>query len=173
MRATAYHRRVHGSMRDLKVTRTRARRVDESPWAVALNATAASDGISVTLLAFAVVDDVIQVSGVVRVVGRPNVLLSNIPTLDLASLDGPPLARVRAHGLPSGRAVWVSWSYERPGVVHGAYEARIDQIDLAYRAGGIVKEVVAGPWLFAFDISDAARATAAGSGWSEAMEEAR
>lgn len=163
---------MHGSMRDLKATRTRARRLDGSPWAVALNETATSDGINVSLLALAVVDDVVQVSGVVRVVGRPNVQLSSIPTLDLASLDGPPLGLVRAHGLPGGRQVWVSWTYERPVAVHGAYEARIERIDLAYRAGGLVKEAVSGPWVFAFDISKEAWA-AAGSGLSDAMGEAR
>ena len=164
---------MQGSARDLAVTRTRAHQVDGAPWAVALNATAVSEGISVTLLALAAVDDVVQVSGVVRVVGRPNVQLSSIPTLDLTMLDRPPLALVRAHGLPSGQAVWMSWTYQRPGPLHGACRARLDRIDLAYRAGGLVKEAVSGPWVFAFDVSEATRATATGSGSSEAMREAQ
>lgn len=145
---------MHGSLRDLEDVRTRARRTDGSPWAVALNSTAASDGVCVTLLALAVVDDVVHVSGVIQVVGRPNVQLSSIPTLDLASLDGHSLDLVRAHGLPGGRQVWVSWTYERPARFMSAGEARIDRIDLAYRAGGLVKEAVSGPWVFALDLSD-------------------
>lgn len=145
---------MHGSARDLEITRTRAHGVDGAPWAVALNSTAASDDITVTLLALAVVEDVLQVSGVVRVVGRPDVQLSSIPMLSLATLDGPPLGLVRAHGLPSGRLVWVSWTYERPTGAGPEYQARIDHIDLAYRAGGLVKEAVPGPWVFTFSVPD-------------------
>ena len=68
---TAHDPGVSGSARDLDITGDRAV-VHGTPWAVALNSTAASDDVSVTLLALAVADDVIQVSGVVLVIGRPN-----------------------------------------------------------------------------------------------------
>jgi hypothetical protein len=143
---------MHGGARDLEITRTRANRVDGGPWAVALNETAATDEIRVTLLALAVVDDVIRVSGIVRVVRRPDVRLSSVPTLTLASLDGPPLGLTGAHVLPNGRTVWVSWTYGRPADVCREYEGRIDHIDLAYRAGGVVREAVRGPWVFSFSV---------------------
>jgi len=151
---TDYDDAVHGSARDLEVTRTRAHRVDGAPWAVALNATAASDDISLTLLALAVVDDVIHISGVVRVSGRAEVRLSSIPNLRLASVDGPPLELIRAHGLPGGAMVWVSWTYKRPPVVRRQYEARVEQIDLVYRAGRVVNESAPGPWIFVFSVRD-------------------
>jgi hypothetical protein len=144
---------VSGRARDLDGTGDRTV-ADGAPWAVALNSTASNDDVTVTLLALAVVDDVIRVSGVVRVVGRPNALLSSIPTLSLATLDGPPLGMLRAHGLPSGQRVWVSWTFERPAAVARDYEGRIDQFDLAYRAGRFVKEAVTGPWVFTFSVPD-------------------
>jgi hypothetical protein len=145
---------MHGGTRDLETTRSRAHRVDGGPWAVALNETAATDEITVTLLALAVVDDVIRVSGIVRVVRRPDVRLSNVPTLTLATLDGPPLELLGAHALPNARMVWVSWTYERPADVRTEYEGRIDHIDLAYRAGRVVQEAAPGPWVFTFRVPD-------------------
>lgn len=145
---------MQGGVRELRIARTRARSVDGAPWAVALNETAATDEIKVTLLTVAVVDDAIRVSGLVRVVRRPDVRLSNIPTLTLATLDGPPLGLIGAHVLPNGRVVWVSWTYERPVQVRTEYEGRIDHIDLAYRAGHVVREDVPGPWVFTFRIPD-------------------
>lgn len=47
---------MHGGTCDLEITRTGAHRVDRGPWAVALNETAATDEITVSLLALAVVD---------------------------------------------------------------------------------------------------------------------
>ncbi len=143
---------MDGGARDLEIEQTRARRATGGPWAVALNETASTDEIKVTLLALAVVDDVIRVSGVVRVVRRPDVRLSNIPTLTLATLDGAPLGLIGAHALPSGRTVWVSWIFERPADVSTGYEGRIDHIDLAYRAGGVVRTALPGPWDFTFNV---------------------
>lgn len=143
---------MHGGARDLEIARTRAHWVGGGPWAVALNETAATDEIKVTLLALAVVDDVIRVSGIVQVIRRPDVRLSNIPTLTLAALDGPPLGLIGAHLLPNGRTVWASWTYARPADVFAEYEGRIDTIDLAYRAGGVVLEAASGPWMFRFSV---------------------
>lgn len=145
---------MHDTARDPDAARSRARLLDGAPWAVALNATAARDNVAVTLLALTLVDDVVHVSGVVRVVGRVNVQLSSIPALGLATLDGPPLGLVRAHGLPGGRLVWITWTYERPTILDRRFEGRIDHIDLAYRAGGRINEAVPGPWVFRFDIPD-------------------
>ena len=142
-----------GGVHDLETApASRAPRVDGGPWAVALNKTAATDEIKVTLLALAVVDDVVRVSGIVRVVRRPDVRLSNTPTLSLATLDGSPLGLIGAHILPNGPMAWVSWTYERPVDVRTEYGGRIDHIELAYRAGGVVQETVPGPWVFTFSV---------------------
>lgn len=145
---------MHSGGSDVRIVRKRAQPADGAPWAFALNETAASDDIEVTLLALALVDDIVRVSGLVRVVRRPDVRLTNIPSLTLATLDGPPLALIGGHVLPYGRIAWVSWMYERPALVHTGYRARIDHIDLAYRAGGVVREDVPGPWVFAFRVPD-------------------
>ncbi len=145
---------MHTGGRDNRVVCNRAQPVDGAPWAFALNETAASDDIEVTLLALTLVDDVVRVSGLVRVVRRPDVRVANIPSLALATLDGPPLALVGGHVLPYGRVVWVSWTYERPALAHTEYAGRIDRIDLAYRAGGVVREDVPGPWVFTFRVPD-------------------
>lgn len=145
---------MYDGARELRIPQDQAQPVDGVPWAVALNETAATDEIRVTLLTLAVVDDVIRVSGLVRVVRRPDVRLANIPTLTLATPDGAPLPLIRGHVLPHGRVAWISWTYERPAQVCAAYEGRIDHIDLAYRAGGVVREDVPGPWVFTFRIPD-------------------
>lgn len=135
--------------------RTRAHRVDGVPWAAALNATATRDDISLSLLSFAVIDDVIRISGVVRVIGRADdVRLSSIPTLRLASSAGTPLESIRAHGLPAGPLVWVSWTFKRPPAVGCRYEARVEQIKLEWRAGRVTTGSGAGPWAFTFSVRD-------------------
>lgn len=161
---------MHGGARDLDFARTRAHRVDGVPWAVALNQTATTDEIRVTLLALAAVGDAIRVSGIVRVVRRPDVRLSNVPTLALATLDGPPLPLLGAHVLPNGRTVWASWTFERPAHVCTKYEGRIEHIDLAYRAGGVVREALTGPWVFRFRIPNESE-TASRSHWGDSGEE--
>lgn len=146
---------MHGVERDSEATPRRAHGIDEGPWAVALNQSAATTEIEVTLLAFAVVDGAISVSGIIRVVRRPDVRLLNIPVLTLTTFDGPPLAMTGAHVVPSGRIVWVSWVFERPADVSTEYVGRIDHVDLAYRAGGIVRAALPGPWDFNFTVPDA------------------
>ncbi len=138
--------------RDIDIDFVPKRRVAGGPWAVALNETAATDDVKVTLLALAVVDDIIRISGIIQVIRRPDVRFSNIPALILAPLDGPPLGLLGAHVLPNGRKVWVSWTYERPAQVCTEYEGRIDGIELAYRAGGVVQVAMPGPWVFRFAI---------------------
>ncbi len=145
---------MHRGVREIEISRTR---VDGAPWAVALNEAATTDEVRITLLALTVVDDVIRVSGIVRVVRRPDVKLSNVPALALATLDGPPLELLRAHVLPNERLVWISWTFERPADICAEYEGRIDHIDLAYRAGGIVREALTGPWVFTFSIPNESR----------------
>jgi len=143
---------MHDAAHGLRTSRTGAQPADGVPWAVALNETAASDEIEVTLLAFAVVDDLVRVSGLVRVLRRPDVRLASVPTLALATLDGPPLALVGAHVMPHGRVLWVSWIYQRPADILVEYDGRIDHFELTYRAGGIVRETAPGPWVFSFRI---------------------
>lgn len=143
---------MHGGVRDLEISGTRAHRVGRDPWAVALNETAATDDITVTLLALAVVDEVIRVSGIMRLLRRSDLRLSNLPALVLATLDGAPLELLRAHALPNGAMFWVSWTYGRPAEVCTGYEGRIDHIDLAYGARSVVREAVPGPWVFTFSV---------------------
>src|SRR5450759_512138 len=126
--------RMHGGARDLETAPSRAHRVAGGPWAVALNETAATDEVTITLLTLAVVDDVSRVSGIVRVIRRSDLRLSNVPALTLATLDGAPLGLLRAHALPNGPMFWVSWTYGRLAEVYTAYEGRIDRIDLTYGA---------------------------------------
>ena len=145
---------MHGGAHDPVSGQSPARSSDRGPWAVALNRTAATDEISVTLLALAVVDDVLRISGIVRVEHRAEVRLLSVPTLLLAALDGPPLELIGAHARPTAHHVWVSWIYERPPGVPGEYEAQIDHIDLAWRAGHAVQEVIPGPWVFRFQVPD-------------------
>jgi hypothetical protein len=124
--------------------------VDAAPWGVALNTTAAANDVEVSLVALAVVDDVVRVSGLIRALHRPDARLADIPSLRLAAVDRPPLSLVAAHGLPHCRVIWMAWAYARPPAVLTEYEGRIEQVDLAYRAGGVVREAVPGPWLFTF-----------------------
>lgn len=148
---------MHAGAREIDITRTLAHRVDGARWAVALNETATTGDIRVTLLTLTVVDDVIRVSGIIRVVRRPDVKLSNVPTLALATLDGPPLELLRARVLPNERLVWVSWTFVRPADICTEYEGRIDHIDLAYGDGGVVREALPGPWVFTFSIANESR----------------
>ena len=128
------------------------------PWAFALNETATCDDIDVTLLALIVVDEAVRVSGLVWIRRRVDVGLSNVPTLSVSTLAGSPLLPVGGHLLPYGReAAWVSWLYRRPVQVLGAWEARIDRIDIAHRRGRWVPEPVAGPWNFAFRVPTSRR----------------
>jgi hypothetical protein len=143
---------MHGGGRELEIAEARPRKGDGGPWAVALNETAATDVIEVTLLALSVLDDVLNVSGILRGISRSDVQLSSVPTLALAALDGPPLGLIGGHSRPGRGAVWVSWTYERPAEVYTRYEGRIDRIELAYRAGRIVQQAVPGPWVFAFSV---------------------
>jgi hypothetical protein len=143
---------MHVGTREDETSGKAAPRSDGAPWAVALNETAATDEIRVTLLALAAIDAVIRVSGVVRVVGRPDVKLASVPTLVLGTIDGPQLGLVGAHVLPTRGMVWVSWIFERPADICTEYEGRIEQIGLTYRAGGVAQQVLAGPWIFTFSV---------------------
>lgn len=105
----------------------------------------------------------------IRVARGLEVKLANVPTLTLATLDGPPLGLLGANALPNGRWVWVSWTFERPANVCTEFLGRIDHIDLASGAGGLVREAQSGPWAFTFRISTQSRAAGpserAGYGW--------
>jgi hypothetical protein len=125
---------------------------EASAWAVALNKTASTDQISVTLLALAVAGDVVSISGVLRLLHRHDVLLATVPILTLTTSDDHELGSFGAHALPSGEMIWVSWTYRRPREVRSRYVALIDKMDLAYRAGGGLREAVIGPWAFKFAI---------------------
>ena len=146
---------MHASAPDLGISGTRALRVGRDPWAVALNVTAATDDITVTLLGLAVVDEVIRVSGIMRLLRHSDLRLSNVPALVLATHDGAPLELLRAHALPNGAMFWVSWMYGRRAEVCTGYEGRIDHIDLALGAGNGVRVAgVPGPWVFTFNVPE-------------------
>jgi hypothetical protein len=121
-----------------------------APWAFAVNETAASHDVQITLLSFAVVGDIVRVSGLVRVPNSRDVRLSAVPDLVISPLDGPSLVLVAAHVLPQGRMTWVSWVYERPTDLLVPFEARIERIGLLYQVGGHFQEQPQGPWLFHF-----------------------
>lgn len=126
-----------------------------APWAFAVNETAASHDVQITLLSFAVVGDIVRVSGLVRVPNRHDLRLSAVPDLVICPLDGPALVLVAAHVLPQGRMTWVSWVYERPRQVLVPYEARIEQVGLLYQVGGRFQEKPQGPWVFRFRLPPA------------------
>jgi hypothetical protein len=140
---------MHGGARDLEIVGARAQRVGRDPWAVALNETAATDDMTVTLLTLAVVDEFIRVSGLMRLLRRSGLRLSSLPGLALYTGAGAPLELLRAHALPDGAMFWVSWLYRQPAEICTEYEGRIDHVDLA---NGARMETVSGPWVFTFNV---------------------
>jgi hypothetical protein len=128
-------------------------RVDPGPpWASALNATAEHADIAVTLLAMAVAGDVVRVTGLVEVRGRTSVRIASIPALEVLTADGVAMRLLDAHMQPSGAVSWMSWTYDRPGIVSGRYGARIDHIELEHMLGGATQMDVPGPWSFALAV---------------------
>ena len=130
-------------------------------WAFALNSTADSSDIAITLLSFAVVGTLVRVTGIVSIRSRPNVRLASVPDLALTTVNGPPLEPVSAHVLPHGDMAWVSWLYRRPMHVLTDYEGRIDRVDLAHHIGGgspRPREPQRGTWVFHFTLPPAASA---------------
>jgi hypothetical protein len=136
---------------------------ETAPWAFALNETAASHDVQITLLSYAVVGDIVRVSGLVRVPNSRDVRLSAVPDLVITPLDGPALMLVAAHVLPQGKITWVSWVYERPRHVLVRYEARIEEASLLYRVGGHFQEKPQGPWVFRFRLPPPSDPVPAGS----------
>jgi len=139
-----------GGARDLEIRKARADEVGRDPWAVALNVTAATGDITVTLLTLAVVDEFIRVSGLMRLLRRSGLRLSTLPALTLSTVDAGPLELLRAHALPNGAMFSVSWIYRQPAEVCTGYEGRIDHLELA---DGPRVAAVPGPWVFTFNIS--------------------
>jgi hypothetical protein len=141
---------MHVGVRDLAISKARADELSRDPWAVALNVTAATGDITVTLLTLAVVDEYIRVSGLMRLLRRSGLRLSTLPALTLSTADGAPLELLRAHALPNGAMFWLSWIYRQPAEVCTGYEGRIDHLELA---DGARVAAVPGPWVFTFDVS--------------------
>jgi len=133
-----------------------------TPWVFAVNETAASDDVQITLLSFTVVGDIVRVSGLVQVPRSRDVRLSAVPDLIISPLDGPAPVLVAAHVLPQGRMSWVSWVYERPRHVLVPYEARIEKVGLLHQVGGHFQEKPQGPWLFRFRLPPASDPVASG-----------
>ena len=134
------------------------------PWAVALNATDEHDEIAVTLLTLAMVDDLMRLTGVLRVRTRSDLRIATIPSLEVALPDGTAVRLVDARMQPHGRVNWVSWTYERPRVVPGLFQARIARIELKHQVGGTARVDVTGPWAYSFsDRPPASVEDAAGS----------
>jgi hypothetical protein len=145
---------MQGGAGEIGMARPPAHRGEGPPWAIALNQTASSNDVRVTLLALTVVADVIRISGIIEHARRTDVHLAGVPALVLVTVDGTPLNLIRAHVLPNERLVWASWTYPRPAHVRTAYSGRIDQIDLAYGASRVARETVIGPWLFVFGVAN-------------------
>lgn len=116
------------------------------PWAAVLDATAEHEDIVVSLLTLVVVDDLMRLTGVLRVRGRDDVRVVAVPALEVTLPDGTALRLVDARVQPHGRLSWVSWTYERPDVIPARLEARIERIELEHRIGGSTRVAVTGPW---------------------------
>lgn len=119
-----------------------------TPWSAALNATAEVGEVVVTLLALDVVDDQLCMTGVLRVGERPDLRMTTIPTLELATPHGAPLLLVDARVMPRGRLAWMWWTFERPAIVPTCLEASIPNIVFEYRATPRSRTDVEGPWRF-------------------------
>jgi hypothetical protein len=126
--------------------------IADIPWAAALNETAECDEISVTLLALDVVDDLMRLTGVIRVGDRPDIAVASIPSLEVSYADGAPLAMVDARVLPHGRLAWMSWTYERPAIVPERLEAKISNIVFEFRGTRPARIDVRGPWAFSLHV---------------------
>lgn len=129
----------------------------DEPWAYAVNQTAASPDVELTLLTVAFVDDVVWISGFGRMQRRAEIRLAGLPVLCLAPTVGASLFPLGGHVVPNGRSVWVSWVYQRPLQLGGPYEARVEQMDVGSRGGRWRPEPLAGPWVFHFRLPLAVR----------------
>jgi hypothetical protein len=129
------------------------------PWAFAVNATDRHSDIDITLCSFVLVENLVRVTGLVRVQSRPDVRLASIPALTLSSREGVPMIPVSSHVLPQGAMAWVSWLFERPAQVIDEYEGRIERLDLDFLIGKRAPLAQPGPWLFRFAVSQAAAGT--------------
>jgi hypothetical protein len=127
---------------------------DAEAWAAAINATAEHDGVAVTLLTLAVVDDLVRITGLIRAGDRSGLRLTSVPSLELVGLpDGAELRLLHARAQPHTAVTWASWTFERPTPVPSRLEARLAQLELEYRVGGTARIAVVGPWEFSFPVS--------------------
>jgi hypothetical protein len=122
------------------------------PWATALNATDEHDEIAVTLLSLAMVDRLMRLTGVLRVGTRTGLRIATIPSLEVMLPDGTPVQLVDARMQPYGGVSWVSWTFERLGIVPGRIAARIDHIELMHQVGGNARMEMSGPWAFSLAV---------------------
>ena len=122
--------------------------IPSTPWAAALNTTAECDEISVTLLSLDVVDDLLRLTGLLRVGDRPDIRVATIPSLQVALPDGTSLPMLDAHVMPHGRLAWISWTYQRPDADPEHLEGTISHIEFEYRGGRPARIDVPGPWDF-------------------------
>jgi hypothetical protein len=120
---------------------------------MAISVTSANEDVEATLLALAVVDDILSVWGLLRVAHRPEVRLSSIPALSLAVRDGVPLQPIGAHAKPQGGLIWVTWTFQRPRHDATKLHGRIDHVDIEWRGGRFVREDLQGPWEFTIQIA--------------------
>ncbi|MEI8332912.1 MAG: hypothetical protein WCH74_03505 [Chloroflexota bacterium] len=116
------------------------------PWASLLDATAEHGDVVVSLLTLVVVDDLMRLTGILRVRGRDDVRVVAVPSLEVTLPDGTALRLVDARVQPHGRVSWVSWTFERPDVIPARIDARIERIELEHRIGGSTRMAVTGPW---------------------------
>jgi hypothetical protein len=140
------------------------------PWATALNATTSSGDICITLLALDVVGDVLRLTALLQMLDSPGIRVATAPSLEVAFPDGTRLSILDSHVLPHGQTAWLSWTYERPGILPESFRGTIGHVEFAYRAGGNRRLDVAGPWDFSCTVQPpscpASAADAGGWAWS-------
>jgi hypothetical protein len=127
-------------------------RATRDSWAFAVNEMAEHSDVEITLLSLVVVEQLVRMTGLVRVRNRPDVRLASVPDMALSGHDGQALTLVSGHVQPQGAIAWVSWLFQRPARIISVYEARIDRINLDYRVGKRSPQPQAGPWLFRFQL---------------------
>ncbi len=133
------------------------------PWSFPINQLGRAGSLELSLLSMSVVDSIIRVAAVACVRHRPDLRIERLPGLLLQPLDGAPLTAVSSHLLPHAGAAWIEWLYVRPARLPLAYAAEVEQIEMAYRAGGRADAERVGPLRFEFKISG--RLELADGGW--------
>lgn len=120
------------------------------PSVYAVNRTAASHDIALTLLTVAFVDDIARIAGFGRVLSRTDIHIAGLPVLRLEPPGEAPIDIVDGNLRHDRGGAWIAWVCERPAHAGGVFQARIEQLEVASTIGRWRPEPVVGPWLFTF-----------------------